>query len=248
MLISHRKKFIFTKTVKTAGTSVESYFEKYCMPEGEWSLSHSRQMYVSEHGIIGNRGKAGRSALVKLIFPHEQWHEHMSAGQIKTQIGNDVWESYFKFSTMRNPFDKLVSRYHHMVAQEKNLSWRQKQKINIQKKLHIAHPFYQAEGETHIERFRSWIQHGGWVNDRDKYMIDNRVCVDYFILFEDIENGIKEVCKKNDIPYHSKQVPRFKSKFRKDDFSLTDYYDSKTIELVSGLYDFEIKKFGYQCP
>lgn len=35
MLISHRKRFIFTKTAKTAGTSVESYFEQYCMPEGE---------------------------------------------------------------------------------------------------------------------------------------------------------------------------------------------------------------------
>ena len=31
MLISHRKKFIFTKTKKTAGTSVESVFETYCI-------------------------------------------------------------------------------------------------------------------------------------------------------------------------------------------------------------------------
>jgi hypothetical protein len=31
MLVSHLKKFIFTKTKKTAGTSVESVFEPYCM-------------------------------------------------------------------------------------------------------------------------------------------------------------------------------------------------------------------------
>jgi hypothetical protein len=29
MLVSHRKKFIFVKTGKTAGTSVEVFFEKY---------------------------------------------------------------------------------------------------------------------------------------------------------------------------------------------------------------------------
>ena len=55
MLISHRKRFIYTKTVKTAGTSVESYFEPYCMREGEWSFSHSRAEYVSEAGIVGIR-------------------------------------------------------------------------------------------------------------------------------------------------------------------------------------------------
>ena len=58
MLVSHRYKFIFTKTVKTAGTSIESYFEKYCMPEGEWKESHNREEYVSETGIIGYRGRA----------------------------------------------------------------------------------------------------------------------------------------------------------------------------------------------
>jgi len=42
MLVSHRKKFIYTKTAKTAGTSVESYFEPFCLPEGDWKLEHTR--------------------------------------------------------------------------------------------------------------------------------------------------------------------------------------------------------------
>ena len=53
MLISHRKQFIFTKTVKTAGTSVESYFEQFCKPDGEWQESHAHEEYVSKSGIIG---------------------------------------------------------------------------------------------------------------------------------------------------------------------------------------------------
>ena len=31
MLVTHRKKSIFTKTKKTAGTYVESVFEHYCV-------------------------------------------------------------------------------------------------------------------------------------------------------------------------------------------------------------------------
>ena len=56
MLISHRKKFIFMKTVKTAGTSTESYFEQYCMPDGEWQQSHGRDEYATKTGIIGCNG------------------------------------------------------------------------------------------------------------------------------------------------------------------------------------------------
>ncbi len=36
MLVSNRKKFIFTKTKKTAGTSVKSFFEPYSMNDKEY--------------------------------------------------------------------------------------------------------------------------------------------------------------------------------------------------------------------
>ena len=67
MLVSHRKKFIYTKTVKTAGTSVESYFEKYCMLEGAWEFAHGREEFVSAEGIIGYRGNNARE---KKLYNH----------------------------------------------------------------------------------------------------------------------------------------------------------------------------------
>jgi hypothetical protein len=100
MLVSHRKQFIYTKTVKTAGTTVEAYFEKYCLPEGEWRLSHARDEYAGPTGVVGYRG---------LNPQGKQWYHHMPARAIKRRVGDDVWNSYFKFSVVRNPFDKLVS-------------------------------------------------------------------------------------------------------------------------------------------
>jgi len=47
MLVSHRYRFIYTKTIKTGGTSVESYFEPYCMADGEWTESQKRDEYIS---------------------------------------------------------------------------------------------------------------------------------------------------------------------------------------------------------
>ena len=103
MLISHKKKFIFTKTVKTAGTSIESYFEPYCMPEGEWTESHARNEYVSDTGIIGYRGENRKGST---------WYNHMPAVVIRDLLGSEKWDEYFKFTVMRNPFDKLISGFH----------------------------------------------------------------------------------------------------------------------------------------
>ena len=56
VLISHRYKFIYIKNYKVAGTSVEAYFEKYCLdPSNNYKLTHSRKQSISEYGIVGNR-------------------------------------------------------------------------------------------------------------------------------------------------------------------------------------------------
>jgi hypothetical protein len=81
MLVSHRKKFIYTKIVKTAGTSVESYFEKYCMPEGAWEFAYYREVYDSEEGIIGYRGNNATE---------NKWNNHMPAIEIRDKIGTSI--------------------------------------------------------------------------------------------------------------------------------------------------------------
>lgn len=70
MLVSHKKEFIYTKTVKTAGTSIEVYFEPYCLPEGEWELSNKRDVYEGGTGIIGYH-EGGDIA-------GKKWYHHMS--------------------------------------------------------------------------------------------------------------------------------------------------------------------------
>ena len=53
MLISHRHRFIYTKTIKTAGTSVEIYFEEACIPPGsDIERGHGIPETVTEAGVI----------------------------------------------------------------------------------------------------------------------------------------------------------------------------------------------------
>lgn len=52
------------------------------------------------------------------VEPHRNRHQtgglqHLLARQIRSEVGEDRFASYFKFAVVRNPFDRLVSQYCH---------------------------------------------------------------------------------------------------------------------------------------
>ena len=109
VLISHRHKFIYLKNIKVAGTSVEAFFEKYCVaPEQNHRMAPGTDEVVTKYGIIGYRGNNPEGC---------KWVNHMSAYKIKENIGEKTFNSYFKFCIERNPWAKMVSLYHDMVTQ-----------------------------------------------------------------------------------------------------------------------------------
>ncbi len=233
MLVSHGKKFIYTKTVKTAGTSVESYFEKYCMTEGDWSREHTRNEYVSEAGIVGQRSNRGVERQSVL------WWNHMPAKAIKGMIGDDIWNEYFKFCVVRNPFTKMVSSYkfHNKWSfNRKNLALG-KNVRDLKDKL---------DGSFHKKRFEEFLQ---WIPlplDRNKYQIDGEFCMDHVIRFENLNEGVKEVCEQLGIEYDPSHLPHYKP--GSSGMSVSDYYSEKSIDMVSKAYAWELEKFEYERP
>ncbi len=232
MLISYKKNFIFTKTAKTAGTSVESYFEQHCMLEGEWKKTHFRDEYISEAGIIGYRGYNRNDSI---------WYNHMPAKKIRDRVGQDIWDKFFKFTVVRNPFDKLISGFYMF----ENTEYKQQLNASSGRPLNRTNTIDQIQGSTEIERFRFWVQDGGISIDRDKYMIDGEECIDYFIRFEDLHNGIKHVCNRLSIPYGPSCVPEFKKGYRHHRIPIRDYYDHETKQIVEKKYAWELERFGY---
>ncbi|WP_285164744.1 sulfotransferase family 2 domain-containing protein [Shewanella goraebulensis] len=215
MLVSHRKNFIYLKTVKTASTSLESYFEKYCMPEGDWEELHHREEYSSDAGVIGCRGPNCKGS---------HFYNHIPANILKGRLDIDIWNSYFKFCSIRNPFDKLVSAYYHFVK-SKN------QKLINQ--------------SDDIQAFRHWLQAGKLVNDKPVYCIDSIPVMDFFIRYEHLSNDVEHVCNILDIPYLESEIPSFKRGFRNNDIELVDFYDVNSLEIVKSFYGFELEYFNY---
>ncbi len=92
MIISHKYKFIFIKTRKTAGTSIEIALEKFC---------DQNDIVAEQHPTI--KGHTPRN--------NEGFKGHNSALEIKSIISDKIWDSYFKFAFERNPWDKMISLF-----------------------------------------------------------------------------------------------------------------------------------------
>ena len=235
MLVSHRKKFIFVKTSKTAGTSVESFFEPWCMPEGEWEQSHAREETVTEAGIIGRRSADISGA---------EWHGHMFAEQIREKLGQEMWDAYFKFTVVRNPFDRMISRFFMQVAQLAGKGWNRRVKSWWQFDNRLLPMIRRSD----VTRFRNWVRRGGRMRGSEIYRIDGQSEVDFFIRYENLENDIREVCKRLDIEFGQGSLPRFKSGFRNRAIPVRDFYDRSTREHVEREHAWEIECFGYEMP
>jgi hypothetical protein len=118
MLISHKLNFIYLKTHKTAGTSTELLFEPYCRNDNN-KPTHITDEYVSDSGIVGIR----RPSLGAKYTTEYKWSNHDQPDKIKNILGEDLYNNYYKFCNIRNPFDLMVSLYH----------WRNNNEINKDK-------------------------------------------------------------------------------------------------------------------
>jgi hypothetical protein len=105
VLVSHKYKFIYIKNAKVAGSSVESFFGKYCIdPKTEYHYNDAISEHIDEFGIIGSRLSGTKNS--------DKWKHHKDAESIRNDLGKEKFDEYLKFCVIRNPYDKMVSKYY----------------------------------------------------------------------------------------------------------------------------------------
>jgi hypothetical protein len=121
MIISHKHKYIFIKTQKTAGTSLEIALSEFC---GDWDIITSidpRSERIRQG--LGYRGpqnytvpwpkwSAKEWAALLLLRRKPCFYNHAGAQFIRDRIDESIWNGYYKFCFERNPWDKAVSWYY----------------------------------------------------------------------------------------------------------------------------------------
>ena len=94
MIISHTHKFIFIKSFKTAGTSIDTALSNYCSANDIVTPLNDFRHNRNEKGEFLHKAM-NADAYINLDLPNLQ---HVEAKIIKEMETPEVWNNYFKFS------------------------------------------------------------------------------------------------------------------------------------------------------
>ncbi|MEM8789823.1 MAG: sulfotransferase family 2 domain-containing protein, partial [Pseudomonadota bacterium] len=185
VLISHTHKFIFFKTKKTASTSVEMFFEPFCLPESAPPRPEYCDEFIGPTGIVGSRrGKAKRRLA--------SWPQHMRAMSVLRKAGPRVFLSYFKFATVRNPFTRTLSAFRYTYHRDRDAL--------------AALSF--AE---HREAFNTWLDQNYFAaQDRRMYTIAGWPVANAYIRYEHLGEDIQAICARLGLPCDLDRLPHTK--------------------------------------
>jgi hypothetical protein len=227
MIISHTHKFIFIKTAKTAGTSIEVFLSKHCGPGDVVT-----PIFPSVEGHFPRNYEGLFNPLPEIVSgvsrPRETWsdlgrrkkfYNHMRALLVQKRIPARIWRSYFKFCVERNPWDKVLSHYH-MRAHRTGGS------LSLEE--------YFARGKFPIN-FPRYTDRSG------KEIIVGRV-----LRYENLTAELADVFSQLNIPFEGMLGASAKSEYRKDRTPYQLIFNEQQRKTVEQVFAREIALHGYR--
>jgi hypothetical protein len=225
MIISHSHRFIFIKSAKTAGTSVEAALSGFC----------GGNDVVTPLGPYGvNRDKAGKWVHSAMNAGDFQQHDH--GRTIRDKVPDEVWSRYFKFSIARNPWDRALSLFFWKYRNDPALKTRRRFYH------HLGISFDEFRGAKSL--FSRFVREGDWQTNDRFYLIDGELCVDFIVRYENLTHDLNRVCESVGLP--PVELPHLKSGIRSQGHHYSAYYDAQSRDTVADRHRNDIRLFGYR--
>lgn len=184
------------------------------------------ELYKKNNIIYVHIPKCAGTSISKLLYGRDPWH--YSCSELR-RLDKKKYDSYYKFSVVRNPWERIASTYYYAVAHAQD---NPKTTISFITKYKSFEDFviYGMSSDLVENHYFFWSS--------DKYLDKP---IDKIIRFEDIEWEFPRFCKDMGI---SGELPRENmSKRRK---SYKDEYNSEMKEKIGFLYKDDIDRFKYQ--
>jgi hypothetical protein len=205
MIVSRRHRFIFAAIPKTGTHSVRAALRQHLGPED-----------MEQVGLFVDK---------RFPYPElaELRHGHLGLAQVRPFLGAEVFDAYFKFAFVRNPFDRFVS-YCAFISRETDHFRSDPRGV-------MRHVLFEMQPLEHILFQPQYLQ---------LVDADGKLLADQVGRVERMQASYDEICSRIGIP--TSQLEQVNSTGRG---SYRDYYDQALIDGVAALYHRDLELFGY---
>ena len=226
MIVSHRHRFIFVRTRKTAGTSVEMALSRFCGPDDIITRDLDDPMrrelgYLEAQNDLEIPWSAYTYDDWRRLLRHRKrarFKNHMPASRIRALVGEEVWRGYYKFAIERDPWDKAISLYH----------WRTRD----------------ANPRPSLLEFLEQVGAKS-LSNAHIYLIDGQPAVDRILAYERLAEQLEEVRLKLSLP-EPLTLPRAKSTQRGEQPHYSALIGPAERAVIDAACQREIELLGYR--
>ena len=205
MIISHKHKFIFFATPKTGTHAVR----------------------FALRPLLGEKDEEQVGLYVNKSLPYPALknisHGHISVLQAKAVLPAEVWDNYFKFAFVRNPFDRFVSFGFYMNRTNRSF------KKNTTEKLKAI-----LDQPALTNKILFQPQHQLLCDE------EGNILMNFVGHYEDFEADFAKICAQCQL---STPILEHFNATRHQHFS--EYYDEELSKRVAEIYEQDFLIFGY---
>ena len=178
---------------------------------------------------------------------------HALPKTLRDALGEDVWENYFKFTIVRNPWDLFVSLHIYWMR------WRWDEfkaqglygRVRSSKLFRRSRAFRQAQLllrsgrlEESVElALRRGLYSMQLAAMEQFYFLDGHRYADRYLRFENLQQDYNGLCRRLGI--EQRALPRAKTELRKDDDKYQHYYTSFSRQRIADYCGRILDEFDY---
>ncbi|MEX0331045.1 MAG: sulfotransferase family 2 domain-containing protein [Puniceicoccaceae bacterium] len=221
MILSHKKKFIFIHIFKTAGTSVSQVLLPYArmVDRAAFEFRITRSLFGRISGVFGWQDLG--------MEKFTGFKKHEVAYKLQEKLPQDIFENYYKFCFVRDPFDHLVSIYHYIGQSP-------------------SHKYHAKASALNFGEFVKW-----YVSQKPLRQCDfilnkegTESLVDFFGKYENLDEDMRTIAKRLELSYGS--IPFANRSVNRTKTATIDYYDDCSAREVVSYFEKDFEVLGYK--
>ena len=154
--------------------------------------------------------------------------QHLLASQVREEVGMNVFETFYKFAFVRNPWDRVVSQFAYMQQRPDLMDY-----VGMSQETEFKAYLELIQQKEHVQ----WMPQHRFLLDEDGTLL-----VDQIGRLESLRTDFSSILAKLNLN-KSAQLTHAN---RSDRQPIEKYYnDRETVEIVADIYSEDIKLFGY---